>query len=89
MGGGGGRACLFEKKKKSETKKPSSAIGNLPVFYPSIVGSIAMTDFDMGLSSAAMNNIVMGKIQEDFAFVVGGEGYKFLRILAEFLSSES
>jgi hypothetical protein len=38
------------------------------------------------LSSAAIKNIVVDQIQEDFEFVVGCHGYKCGRILAEFLS---
>jgi hypothetical protein len=45
-----------------------------------------MADFDLCLSSAAIKNIIIGKIQEDFEFVVGGQGYKCPRIIAEFLS---
>jgi hypothetical protein len=51
-----------------------------------VVGSIPMTDFDMCLSSAAIENIVIDKIQEGFVFVVGGKGYKCSRVMAEFLS---
>jgi hypothetical protein len=45
-----------------------------------------MTDFDVCLSSAAIKNIVLDQIQEDFEFVVGGQSHKCGRILAEFLS---
>jgi hypothetical protein len=45
-----------------------------------------MTAFGVCLSSAAIKNIVVDQIQEDFEFVVAGERYKCARILAEFLS---
>jgi hypothetical protein len=45
-----------------------------------------MTAFGVCLSSAAIKNMVVNQIQEDFEFVVGGHGYKCARILAEFLS---
>jgi hypothetical protein len=45
-----------------------------------------MTCFDLRLSSAAMKNIVIDTIQENFEFVVGGEGYKCARVMADFLS---
>jgi hypothetical protein len=45
-----------------------------------------MTDFDVCLSPAAITNIVLEQIQEDFQFVVGDQRYKCPRILAEFLS---
>jgi hypothetical protein len=45
-----------------------------------------MTDFNVSLSSAAIKNIVLYQIQEDFEFVVGGQRFKLPRILAEFLS---
>jgi hypothetical protein len=45
-----------------------------------------MTDFDVCLSSPAIKDIVVDKIQEDFEFVVGGERYKCAPIIAEFLS---
>jgi hypothetical protein len=45
-----------------------------------------MADFDMCLDSAAMKNILIGKIQGDFTFVVGGQRYECPAILAEFLS---
>jgi hypothetical protein len=45
-----------------------------------------MGDFYVCLSSAAMKNIIIGNIQEDFDFLVGGQVYKCLRILAAFLS---
>jgi hypothetical protein len=51
-----------------------------------VFGSIPMTDFDVCLSSAAIKNIVLDQIQEDFDFIVGGKGYKCPRILAQFLS---
>jgi hypothetical protein len=51
-----------------------------------IVGSIPMADFDVSLSSAAIQNIVIDGIQEDFVFVVGGQGDKCPRMMAEFLS---
>jgi hypothetical protein len=57
------------------------------MFCRSIVNSIAMTDFYLYLGSAAMTNIVINNIQEDFEFVLGYEGYKFPRVMAEFLSS--
>jgi hypothetical protein len=45
-----------------------------------------MTAFGVSLSSAAIKNIIVEQIQEDFEFVVGGHGYKCGRIVAEFLS---
>jgi hypothetical protein len=45
-----------------------------------------MTDFDVCLSSRAIKNIVVDKIQENFEFVVGVERYKCAPIIAEFLS---
>jgi hypothetical protein len=45
-----------------------------------------MSDSDLSLSSAALKNITIDKIQENFAFVVGEEAYNFPRVLAEFLS---
>jgi hypothetical protein len=39
-------------------------------------------------SSAAMKNSTIGKIQEDFVFVIGGEAYKCGRILSELLSPQ-
>jgi hypothetical protein len=45
-----------------------------------------MAGFEIRLSSAAIKNIVIHKIQEDFAFVVGGQSYQFPRIVAAFWS---
>jgi hypothetical protein len=45
-----------------------------------------MTAFGVCLSSAAIKNMVVDQIQEDFEFVVGYHGYKCPRILAELLS---
>jgi hypothetical protein len=45
-----------------------------------------MNDFDLGLRAAAIMNIVIDDIQEDFVFVVGGQSYKCPRVRAEFLS---
>jgi hypothetical protein len=61
------------------------ATNNLPV-YRSIVRPSPMTDFDVCLSPAAIKNIVLEQIQEEFLFVVGGQRYKCPRIVAEFLS---
>jgi hypothetical protein len=41
-----------------------------------------MTNFDMCLSSAAIQTIVINTIQEDLEFVFWVEGYKCSRILA-------
>jgi hypothetical protein len=46
-----------------------------------------MTDFDVCLSSAAIQNIVTANIQEDFDFFVGGQKYSCRRVLVEFLSA--
>jgi hypothetical protein len=46
-----------------------------------------MDDFDVCLSSAAMKNIILDKIGEDFVFVVEGKGYKCPSFIAEFLST--
>jgi hypothetical protein len=69
-----------------EYLRPTTPIENLPVVYRSIVASTPMTDFDLCLSSAGMKNIPIAKIQEDFEFVVGDQGYKCSRILDECLS---
>jgi hypothetical protein len=45
-----------------------------------------MTDFDVCLSFATIKNIILGRIQEDFEFVVAGQRYKCPRIVAELLS---
>jgi hypothetical protein len=45
-----------------------------------------MADFDLCLSSTGVKNIVIDKIQENFEFVVGGEGYTCPRIISEVLS---
>jgi hypothetical protein len=45
-----------------------------------------MTDFDVCLSSTAMKNIVIGKIQEGFEFFVGGRKHGCPCLLSEFLS---
>jgi hypothetical protein len=45
-----------------------------------------MTDFDVCLSSAAIKNIVLNQIQEEFEFVVGGQRYRCPHFIAEFLS---
>jgi hypothetical protein len=45
-----------------------------------------MTGFGMCLSSAAIKNMVLDQIQEDFEFVVAGQRYPCTRILGEFLS---
>jgi hypothetical protein len=46
-----------------------------------------MTGFDMCLRSAAIQNIVTDKIEEDFTFFVGGQKYNCPSIMAEFLSA--
>jgi hypothetical protein len=46
-----------------------------------------MSDFDVCLSSAAMTNIVLDKIEENFVLVVGSQEYECPCIVAEFLSS--
>jgi hypothetical protein len=51
-----------------------------------VFGSIPITDFDVCLNPAAIKNVGLDTIEEDFEFVVGGKGYKCPRILAEFLS---
>jgi hypothetical protein len=61
-------------------------IGNLPVVYRPVKRARPMNHFDLGLSSAAIENIVIDTIQDDFAFVVGSQSYNCPRILAEFLS---
>jgi hypothetical protein len=45
-----------------------------------------MTDFDVCVSSAAIKNIVVDQIQEEFEFVVRGQRYKCPHIIAELLS---
>jgi hypothetical protein len=45
-----------------------------------------MSDFDVCLSSTAMQHIINNNIQENFEFVVGGQSSKCPGILAEFLS---
>jgi hypothetical protein len=60
---------------------------NLIVIVGSIVMSSQMSDFGVSLSWAAIKNVVIEKMQEDFAFIVGDKWYNCASIISRFVPS--